>query len=102
MLVEHSEEGEDEGEAVVLLAVVAGPAPVQGDGLLQAEVPVLPPIRVLHHVGHCGVGLGQVDHQALLPVLTAVPPESGLIKLDDLAVAVRDGDVKVGLVVVIL
>ena len=102
MLVEHPEEGEDEGEAVVVVTVVVGLAPVQGGGLLQTEVPVLPPVGVLHHVGHGGVGLGQADHQALLPMLAPVPPQSGLIKLHDLALAVRDGDVKVALVVVIL
>ena len=102
MLVEHPEEGEDEGEAVVVVAVVASLAPVQGGGLLQAKVPVLPPVRVLHHVGHGGVGLDQVDHQALLPVLAPVPPESRLIKLDHLALAVRHSDVEVALVVVVL
>ena len=75
MLVEHPEEGEDEGEAVVVVTVVAGLAPVQGGGLLQTEVPVLPPVRVPDHVGHGGVGLGEVDHETLLPILAPVPSQ---------------------------
>ena len=102
MLVEHPEEGEDEGEAVVVFTVVAGLAPVQCEGLLQTEVPVLPPVRVPHHVRHGGVGLCQVDDETLLPVIAPVPPQSGLIELHDFALAVRHGDVEVALVVVIL
>ena len=102
MLVEHPEEGEDEGEAVVVLTVIARLAPVQPKSLLQAEVPVLPPVGITHHVRHGGVSLGQVNHEALLPVLAPVPSQAGLVELHHLALAVRHGDMEVALVVVIL
>ena len=46
-LVEHPEEGEYEGEAVEVLAVIVASAPVPGgQGLVQAQVPVLAPVGV--------------------------------------------------------
>jgi len=102
VLIKCLKKGEYKGEAIVLILLITLLTPVLGqDRVLQAQIPVLTPVWVLDHVCHHGLSLLQVHHQTLVPVLCPVLPQPGLIKLNHLPLAVRDGDVQVALVCVI-